>query len=266
MTNCHSKIRIFTLARIALLCSVAVGLSLAKENQNKNAASVLIVTGMDHPAHNWRETTPALVEVLVKDTRLQVSVIEDPHFLDSSALNRYDVVILHFMNWQQPAPGKQARNNLRKFVAQGKGLFVLHFACGAFQDWPEYQNLAGRIWNPNLRDHDPRGPFDVEITDANHPITCGMNSFETDDELYTCLAGNPEIKTLATARSKVDGKNYPMAFVLEYGKGRVFNSPLGHDARAIRNPNVAELFRRGCAWAARLEPVAQEKADIAANR
>jgi len=44
-----------------------------------------------------------------------------------------------------------------------------------------------------------------------------------------------------------------MAFVLDYGKGRVFHSPLGHDAAALKNPPVAELFRRACAWAAGLE-------------
>jgi type 1 glutamine amidotransferase len=57
---------------------------------------------------------------------------------------------------------------------------------------------------------------------------------------------------LATARSKVDGKDYMMAFSFTYGKGRIFHSPLGHDADAIRNSAVSELFRRGAAWAAGL--------------
>jgi type 1 glutamine amidotransferase len=82
-----------------------------------------------------------------------------------------------------------------------------------------------------------------------------MQAFETDDELYTCLAGDRPVEVLATARSKVDGKVYPMAFVLNYGKGRVFHTALGHDVKAITNPNVAELFRRGCAWAAGLTVV-----------
>jgi len=225
------------------------------------AKRVLIVTGIDHPAHNWRQTAPVLAEVLQKDSRLQVRIVEDPHFLDSSALHRYDVVVLHFMNWEQPAPGSRARANLREFVQSGKGLFIVHFACGAFQDWPEFHNLAGRVWDPKLRAHDPRGPFRVNITDVNHPITQGMQSFETDDELYTCLAGDLAVKVLATARSKVDGKEYPMAFAFNYGKGRVFHSLLGHDVKAITNLNVAELFRRGCAWTAHLAtmPKAQVK-------
>jgi len=227
--------------------------------ESKQTADVLIVTGIDHPAHNWRQTAPVLAEMLRKDKRLEVRIVEDPHFLDSSALQRYDVVVLHFMDWEEPAPGQKARANLQKCVKDGKGFFVVHFGCGAFQDWPEFRNLAGRVWDPKARAHDPRGPFRVNITDVSHPITKGLKSFETEDELYTCLTGDRPVDMLATARSKVDGKNYPMAFAFNYGKGRVFHSALGHDAKAISNPGAAELFRRGCAWAAGMPPVLESQ-------
>ena len=48
----------------------------------------------------------------------------------------------------------------------------------------------------------------------------------------------------------MDKKVYPMVFVLNYGKGRVFHTVLGHDARAYASPGVGELLRRACAWAA----------------
>jgi type 1 glutamine amidotransferase len=251
----HNVSKIIRFAVFGLLLGIFSQSSSPANSDQKQAAQVLIVTGIDHPAHNWRQTTPALAEVLGKDTRLDVRIVQDPHFLDSRALTRYDVVVLHFMPWEQPAPADAARTNLREFVRGGKGLFIVHFGCGAFQDWPEFANLAGRVWDPKARAHDPHGPFRVDITNADHPITHGMKSFETEDELYTCLTGDRPIKLLATAKSKVDGKDYPMAFVFEYGKGRVFHSALGHDAKAIRNSNVAELFRRGCAWAAGLAVV-----------
>ncbi len=221
----------------------------------KEKIRVLIVTGIDYPGHKWKLTTPVLAGQLRKDPRLQVEVVEDPKFLASEKLQEHNVVVLHFMDWEQPDPGLEARSNLRKFVEEGKGLFIVHFACGAFQEWPEFRNLAGRAWDPQLRGHDPHGSFRVEIRDPDHPITRGLQSFETVDELYTCLAGDRPIRILATARSKVDKKDYPMAFVFQYGKGRVFHSPLGHDVKAIENLNVGELFRRGCAWAGGLPPV-----------
>jgi type 1 glutamine amidotransferase len=132
---------------------------------------------------------------------------------------------------------------------------IVHFACGAFQDWPEFRSLAGRAWDPKKRGHDPRGRFRVDITDVDHPVTRGMKPFEADDELYTCVVGERPIEVLATARSKVDKKVYPMAFALSYGRGRVFHCLLGHDVRAFKAPGVLELFRRGTAWAAGAPPV-----------
>ncbi|MCX8109616.1 MAG: ThuA domain-containing protein, partial [Verrucomicrobiae bacterium] len=195
---------------------------------------------------------PLLRKLIQQDHRLTVLIAEDPHLLDSAALRSYDAVVLHFMNWEVPAPAEAARQNLRSFVAAGGGLVLVHFACGAWQDWSEFRNLAGLVWDPKLRAHDPRGVFKVEIRDRDHPVTRGMTDFETDDELYTCLAGERQVRILATAKSKVDGKDYPMAFVFNYGQGRVFHSPLGHDAKAFEAAGVSELFRRGCAWAAGL--------------
>ena len=226
-----------------------------------SAARVVIVTGVDYPGHPWKLTSPVLADLLRKDARLTVDIVEEPHFLGSPKLASYNVIVLHFMNWECPAPNEAARNNLRTLVAGGAGLVLVHFACGAFQDWPEFANLAGRVWDPKLRGHDPRGPFRVDIVDREHPIVQGLESFETDDELYTCLAGERPIRLLATARSKVDQKDYPMAFVLTHGKGRVFHSPLGHDVKAFQAPGVGELFRRGTAWAANLPPVPPKKTE-----
>ena len=82
-----------------------------------------------------------------------------------------------------------------------------------------------------------------------------------DDVLHQArsLVGDRPIEILASARSTVDGKDYPMAFAFSHGEGRVFHSPLGHDVGAIANPAVARLFRRGCAWAAGLEPAPLRK-------
>lgn len=215
---------------------------------------VLLVTGIDYPGHLWRQTAPALKALLEKDSRLQVRIVEDPGALASAQLKQWDVVILHFMNWETPSPGQEARENLQRFVASGKGLMMTHFACGAWQDWPEFKNIAGRIYDPKARPHDPHGLFRVDIADPQHPIVKGMKAFETSDELYTCLTGDTPIHVIATAQSKVDHKDYPMAFVLEYGKGRVFHTVLGHDVRAYTNSDVPALLRRACAWAGGISP------------
>jgi type 1 glutamine amidotransferase len=220
-----------------------------------SGTKVLIVTGVDYPAHKWQETAPAIKSLLERDTRLKVGIVEDPSALGTMKLKEWDVVLLHFQNWEQPGPGEAARNNLKQFVANGGGLVSVHFACGAWHgEWPEFQNILGRVWHgsgPGKPQHDARGPFLIEIADKEHPVTRGLADFTTTDELYTCLTGDAPIHLLAHAKSKVDKTYHPQAFVREYGQGRVFLTTLGHDLLAYtNNPGVGELLRRGTAWAA----------------
>lgn len=221
------------------------------------AKKVLLVTGLEYPGHPWRQTAPALAGILAQDKRLEVSLTEDPRTLAQPTLGAYDVIVLNYQNHEVSAP-EGALANLKKAVEGGKGLVLFHFACGAFIDWPtktvaaDFGVIAGRVWNPKLRGHDPRGPFRVHIADASHPITQGLSDFDTEDELYTCLDGSAPIQILATATSKVDHKAYPMAFVLTPGTGRTFHCVLGHDLKAL-NDAVGALYRRGTAWAAGLE-------------
>ncbi|MBP9901390.1 MAG: ThuA domain-containing protein, partial [Verrucomicrobia bacterium] len=220
---------------------------------------VLIVTGMDIPAHEWQKTTPAIKAELEKDPRMNVEVLDDPYRLEATDLSKHDVVFLHFNNWEKPAPNDKSKADLKKFVEQGGGLFVLHFASGAFSNWTEFSALAGKIWD-RKNTHDPRGPFQVRIVNADHPITQGLTGFDTDDELYTGLTGAKPVELLATAKSKVTRSDQPMAFVHTFGKGRVFHTPLGHDVRAIQMPGTAELIRRGCAWVAGRDPLPAQMA------
>jgi len=241
----------------ALTISAAIACVAPAEDRTPptvTVAKVLVLTGNEYPGHHWKETAPLLAKFLAEDARLRTSVVDDPAFLASPKLAEYDTIVLNYMNWKSPDPGDAGRTGLQKFVEGGKGLVLVHFACGAFQDWPEFVKVAGRVWDPKRRGHDPRGPFRVEIKDVNHPITRGLAAFDTDDELYTCLVGDTPIQILATAMSKLDHKEYPMAFVLPYGKGRVFHCVLGHDAKALSFPAVQDLYRRGAAWTAGLPP------------
>jgi uncharacterized protein len=236
-----------------LLTILSAGLVASAEEQKKpEHVRVLLVASPDPYGHVWTETVPALRKALEADKRIEVRVIEDPDFLASPAVADYDVIFLHFTDAKQPlVRPKEVHENLANVVKQGKGLVVFHCTCTAFQDWPEFANLAGKVWNRDpAHSHDHRGPFRVKIAQPQHPIVQGMHDFDADDELYYCLVGDRPVEVLATAHSKDTDKDQPMAFVLNYGKGRVFHIALGHDVRSISMPGVAELLRRGSYWAA----------------
>src|SRR5690606_30932948 len=131
---------------------------------------VLIVTGFDVGVHDWRETTEFTRSVLEQTGRFDVRVCEDKGIFESSALNDYDVVVLNYGFWNEPAPTDAGRQGLLKYVQDGKGLVALHFSCSSFQEWDEYADLLGRVWKRGVGGHGPRGTFTVNIKAPDHPI------------------------------------------------------------------------------------------------
>jgi quinoprotein glucose dehydrogenase len=210
----------------------------------------LVVTGHNHPAHDWKLTTAALQDVFAKEPRMDLRVVDDPEFLATPEVFDYDVIVQNYVNWDRPGLSEAAQANLVKFVSESKGLSVIHFANGAFRDWPEYLKMVRRVWVDNVSGHDSYGQFRVDIVPIEHEITKGLTSFDTIDELYFSQYGDAPIEVLATAKSVTTGKDEPMAFVYEYGEGRVFQTVLGHAPESIAGAGTAELIRRGTAWAA----------------
>ena len=233
------------------------------ETRMEKRFNALILTGHNHPAHDWSSVTAALVGILELDPYAVVHVTENPEDLATDKLNNYDLLVLNYCNWDRGGLSAAAKKGFTDFVENGGGLSVIHFANGAFNatlpakdsEWPEFRKMVRRTWmHGNGRSgHDNFGPFKVEITKVDHPITRGLASFETVDELYFRQEGDAAIEPLATAKSKVTGKDEPMAWAHEQGKGRVFQTVLGHDAKSIRAAGA--LIRRGSVWAAGRENV-----------
>ena len=212
---------------------------------------ILILTGDDYQAHRWRETGPAFAAILRADPQLEVTLSESPFLLGSPVLRSYDAVFLHFKNYRNRLATEESLwKNLEAFVHDGGGLVIAHFGCGALQEWNGFVKLAGRVWNPDKRGHDPHGEFLVRVLQPGHPATKGIGDFTTRDELYTCLDGETRIEVLAEATSKVDQSVHPVAIALTPGKGRVFLSPLGHDLGALQAPGTRALYLQGTRWAA----------------
>jgi type 1 glutamine amidotransferase len=228
-----------------------------------NPVTALIVTGDSDPGHQWRETTPALIAALNGEApRFQVTVGEDAETLAKADLSTYKLILLNYVNWTHTGLSEAARNGFSRYLKQGGGLVILHFTDAAFSselpggmaaEWPEYREICRRVWDEGKSTHDAYGPFQVTVVDSAHPATHDVVSFQTKDELYGNQQGELPIHVLATARSKATGKEEPVAFVYAYGKGRVFQILLGHDASAIRVPGTTQLIRYGSLWAARDE-------------
>jgi hypothetical protein len=240
----------------------------ADETGSIPTLAVAIVTGHNYPGHLWRETTLALEDALRGDQRLSVTSIPDVEYLAKPELQTQAAIVLNYCNWERPGLSDKAKDNFISYLQNGGGLVILHYTNGAWDanlpntppsEWPEWRTkICRRVWDRTLNPdtnrmksgHDPYGPFQVQITNHDHPITKTLTDFETTDELYFNQKGHEPIEVLATARSKITGEDEPMAFVYSYGKGRVFQTVLGHDAASLRVPKVAQLMLRATRWAA----------------
>ena len=92
----------------------------------------------------------------------------------------------------------------------------------------------------NCGAHGARQPVLVENQNQNHPITKGLPDkwMHPSDEVYFNMCGPAEnITVLASAYSdpntKGSGKDHPILLTLNYGKGRIFHTMLGHSIDAF---------------------------------
>ncbi len=139
-------------------------------------------------------------------------------------------------------------------VRAGSGLAGFHgLMCDSFRGEPEYQFMTGGQWvsHPgNIID------YRVNLTRPDHPILTGLQDFDYRSEQYY-MHVDPSNTVLANTRftgehlADVEGVVMPVVWTRQYGLGRVFYSALGHTAEEFAVPEMATIFARGMAWAAR---------------
>ncbi|NLO82234.1 MAG: Gfo/Idh/MocA family oxidoreductase, partial [Clostridiales bacterium] len=95
--------------------------------------------------------------------------------------------------------------------------------------------------------HSPFHDFTVSIVNKEHYITTRVPDFNISDEMYHIKICVPSKVTLL-AQTPWQNKQMPMAYVKEYGKGRVAYLANGHDLRAWKNPEFQKLLIRSIAW------------------
>jgi len=222
---------------------------------------VLILTGVSN--HDWRSTTPVLRDILERTGRFDVRVNEECRGCGLETFAPYDALVLNYNDWRNSGPwwDDRARQAMLDYVRNGNGLVSYHASNNAFWGWPEYDKLIGGTWRETAG-HGPIHAFTVNITDRLHPVTQGLPaSFAQIDELYHRLALQPNLHVLATAFDDPKncykpnegcgtGKDEPLIWTLQYGQGRVFQTALGHDAKAMPSAGFVITLQRGTEWAA----------------
>lgn len=103
----------------------------------------LIVDGQN--GHDWKSTTPVLKKLLEETKLFTVDVATSPpKGQDMSGFQPkfadYAVVV---SNYQGDSWPEATRKAFVEYVKNGGGFVVFHFACAAFPDWKEYNEIIG---------------------------------------------------------------------------------------------------------------------------
>jgi type 1 glutamine amidotransferase len=214
-------------------------------DQQKTSALVLFSGPHARPA-----TRAALAEFLWGLPWLQLTITDDWDSLRWANLAPYDVAIAYTGGRNRACAAEQLAG-LRKFIERGGGFVPLHFATAD----GNVDFLA--LIRAEFVKHPPYGPFTVRVADPSHAITQGLGPIEIEDECYQSeFPDRAALHVLQTSHHEAGIDGEPSSWVREIGRGRLFYSALGHDARSFAHSGLRELLTRGIRWAAGLEPVA----------
>lgn len=127
-----------------------------------------------------------LLKLLAEHEHVRVKVLAD--YEDTSSIADADFLVSYTCD-VRPSPG--AQDAIRAWVASGHRWVALHGTNSAL-DLPRPNGVEAPrlfpVWANTLGSqfvaHPPIQPYTVEVADPEHWLVKGIDSFETDDELY----------------------------------------------------------------------------------
>ncbi len=214
--------------------------------------AVLAIGGDRFPFHRFEDRGPQIAAAF--DDRIDVSPTTDRD--DLVDLSGYDAVLDYRTD---SSLADDQREGLLSFVAGGGGYVGIHCAADLTstepddpdevidsrdEPFPELRELIGG----HFLTHPEQTAFDVHVVDHYHQISAGMDGFTVWDEPYV-VDVDDDVRVLARM-DHPEHADTPVAWVTDYGDGRVFYSSLGHGTPALTHEGVEGLIRNGTRWAA----------------
>lgn len=177
-----------------------------------------------------------------------VTFSEDYDDLKPENLAKYDVLVMNNTTNLKVKEHPFLRDALTAFTASGKGYVALHAGVDNFADCLVLADMtsglfAGHPWGAG-------GTWAFKVDDKKNPVNAAFAdtpAFKLSDEIYQSRAPAFNLAKIhplvsldfsdpATAgrdgKVRPDSTEYPVSWLKPYGKGRVFYTSFGHDARA----------------------------------
>ena len=154
---------------------------------------------------------------------------------------------------------EEQKADLMRFVKEdGKAILAVHSGTDSFREtWPEYIDMVGGAFN----NHPWHQKIRVRVEDRTHPISRHFPAeFEITDEIYQVnrydrskvrVLMSMDTSSVDMAKKGVERTDgdFALAWVREFGKGRVFTCLLGHRPEVWDNRDIQKMWLEGFRWA-----------------
>jgi type 1 glutamine amidotransferase len=182
-------------------------------------------------------------------------------------LAEFDGVIFANTTGELPLPDLDA---FLAWIRSGKAFIGMHAATDTLKSSDAYIEMiggyfAGHPWNGG-------GEHAFVVHDTGHPLASMFpERFRWKDEIYQYDPRyKPEnLRVLVSldmaASSPKEPWHVPVAWIRNYGKGRVFNTNFGHNDATWKEPRFQKHMEQGIAWAlGRFDAPAEPNPDVQA--
>ena len=222
----------------------------------KETRKLLVIESLEGMSHNTIPLTNVMIQRMGEKTGAWTTVFSnDLSNLRYPKVKEYDAIFLNSIVGEF-LPDPSLRADLVRYVNEGGGIGGIHGTPWASRNWDEFAEMIGaqsaphRIENGILKVYDKENPIVRPFNYENLPFREEYYRFEDSgngrlrwDKVRVLLIVDLDEKVPASTDKPWTGykrpdKVYPVAWIREYGKGRVFYNSMGHMNETFMKPEI----------------------------
>ena len=229
----------------------------------KKARKLLVIESLEGMSHNTIPHTNVMIQRMGEKTGAWTTVFSnDLTNLRYPKVKEYDAIFLNSIVGEF-LPDPALRADLVRYVNEGGGIGGIHGTPWASRNWDEFAEMIGaqsaphRIENGILKVYDKENAIVRPFNYEDLPFREEYYRFEDEgngrlrwDKVRVLLIVDLDEKVPASTDKPWTGykrpdKVYPVAWIREYGKGRVFYNSMGHMTETFMKPEIVGHFLAG---------------------
>ena len=239
-----------TLVVILAACSSKSSTAPPASGGATSAVRVLMLTATAGFRHESIATARQVMTSLASSSgEFTVTIVDDVSGVTAGSLANTDVLFFALTSGELPFTADQ-KSAILAFVSRGGGVLGAHSATDTLYEWPEYGAMMGAYF----KEHPWTRPGAVIVEDGSHPATTGLGDrFSIEEEFYT-FRDNPRARVHVLLRldaaSVGAAGDYPLAWTLSQGGGRIYYNALGHFPATWNDRRFQQQWVGAIRWAA----------------